>query len=197
LVPSHAEPRDAADLQDHRLVLHRLLDRDDVGFCLRPKIVVVADPQMPVSGGGWPGHHVAAPALGSLRIRGVPELLDGRREELERVHAGAFGAAVELLEQPWERRGRGVTVRLRQAELLGPVPPDRKIGIERPDDPVDLVGSQLAHLDPHLVVSAAQTVELDRMRGHGWMVAPSSARLSGSVTPPGYGSAMTPSQVDP
>jgi hypothetical protein len=118
LIPPDADPRDAADLQDDRFVVDRLLDRDDVGLRLGPEIVVVTDPEMAVGGRGGAGHHVAAPALRPLRVRRVPQLLDGGREELERVDLGALRATLELLEQPGHGGGRGVAVGTGQPKLL-------------------------------------------------------------------------------
>jgi hypothetical protein len=134
-----------------------------------------------------PGDHVAATALGSLRVRRVPELLDRGREELHGVHACALRAAVELFDQPRERRRADVTVLLCQLQLRVPRPPFGQLLVEGLDASPDLLGAELTHLDAHLVMGPGDPVELERMGRHPTMVSRLLRRLPSLVTLGGYG----------
>src|SRR5918999_2718927 len=125
---------------------------------------------MTVRGRGRPGDHVAATALGSLRIGRVPELLDRGREELHRVHACALRAAVELVDQPRERRHGDVTVLPCQLQLRVARPAFGELLVEGLDASPDLLRAELSHLDPHLVMGPRDSVELEWMGRHRTMV---------------------------
>src|SRR4030095_2872319 len=108
--------------------------------------------------------HVAAAAMGALAVGRVPELLDRAREELARIHAGAFRASVELLEEPGERGCGSFAVPPRELELRGAGPARREAFVEPSDLLSDLLGAEVAHLQPDRSVRALHAVQLDRVR---------------------------------